>query len=92
MTEALNFSYFYASSLSQAMKINPKTDTPAITGVATTQIRNERTYYAMGLKTKEGKSFKPGIYILAIFSEDKQTLYGLAECQILSKPASDYKN
>jgi len=46
----------------------------------------------MGLKAKAGKNFKTGIYIVAIFSEDKETLYGLAECQILTKPASSYTN
>lgn len=91
-TENLYFAYFYASTLSEAMKIKPKTDTPAISGTSKPIVNSKGTFYAMGLKTKEGKSFKPGIYILAIFSEDKETLYGLAECQILSKPASSYKS
>ena len=92
MDENLYFAYFYASTLSEAMKIKPKTDTPAISGTSKPIVNSKGTFYAMGLKTKEGKNFKPGIYILAIFSEDKETLYGLAECQILSKPASSYTN
>lgn len=92
MNENLYFAYFYAATVSDALKVKPKTDTPAISGTAKPIINDKGTFYALGLKTKAGKSFKPGIYILAIFSEDKQTLYGLAECQILSKPASSYTN
>lgn len=92
MTENLQFAFFYASTVSEAMKIRPKTDTPAISGTAKPIVNSNGTFYAMGLKAKEGKSFKAGIYILAIFSEDKSTLYGLAECQVLSKPAASYKS
>ena len=92
MTENLYFAYYYASTVSEAMKIKPKTDSPAISGVAKPIVNSKGTFYAMGLKTKSGKNFRPGIYILAIFSEDKETLYGLAECQILSQTASSYRN
>ena len=92
MTENLYFAYFYASTVSEAMKIKPKTDTPAISGTAKPIVNSKGTFYAMGLKAKAGKNFKTGIYIVAIFSEDKETLYGLAECQILTKPASSYTN
>ncbi|MBR6487573.1 MAG: hypothetical protein IKT20_01560 [Clostridiales bacterium] len=92
MNENLYFAYFYAATVSEAMKIKPMTDTPAITGTSKPIINSNGTFYAMGLKAKTGKNFNPGIYIVAIFSEDKETFYGLAECQVLSKPASSYKN
>lgn len=92
MTENLYFAYYYASTVSEAMKIRPKTDSPAISGISKPIVNSKGTFYAMGLKTKVGKSFRPGIYILAIFSEDKETIYGIAECQILSQTASSYRN
>ena len=88
-TENLYFAFFYASSVADALKVKVKTDTPSVSGVAKPIVNNQGTFFALGLKTSQ--SFKPGIYILAMFSEDKSTLYGIAECQILSNPASYYK-
>lgn len=88
MTENLYFKYFYAANVSDALKIKVKTDNASISGVAKPIVNANGTFFALGLKTKT--SFKPGIYILAMFSEDQSKLYGLAECQILSKPAADY--
>lgn len=90
MDENIYFAYFYASSASEAQRINVKTDKPAISGTAKPIVRSTGTYYALGLKAKTGKSFNPGIYIVAFFSEDQSTLYGVAECQILNQNASSY--
>lgn len=88
-TGSLYFAFFYASSYADALKIKVKTDKPSVSGVAKPIVNDQGTFFALGLKTT--KSFSPGIYILAMFSEDKSTLYGIAECQILSNPASYYK-
>ena len=91
MEENLYFAYYYAASASEVLKINVKTDKPAISGTAKPIVNTNGTFYALGLKTKEGKSFKPGFYVLAFFSEDQSTLYGIAECQVLPNSASSYK-
>ena len=88
--ENVYFAFYYASSVADAMKINVKTDSPAISGEGKPIVNSNGTFYALGLKSKTGTNMKQGIYILAIFSADRQTLYGLAECQILSKPTSSY--
>ena len=90
MTDNVYFAYYYAATVSDAMKIKVRTDTPLVSAIGKPIVNDKGTFFALGLKTKT--TFKPGIYILAIFSEDKQTLLGLAECQILSKPAADYRN
>lgn len=92
MNENLYFAYFYAATVADALKINVRSDTPVISGTANPIVNSKGTFYAIGLKTKSGTSMKQGLWVLAIFSEDKQTIYGLADCQVLSKPASDYKN
>lgn len=90
-TDNIYFGFFYAPTLSEALKIKVKTDTPSVSGNQTPIENNGGYYYSLGLKSKNGESLRQGIYILAIFSEDRQTIYALAECQILSKPTSDYK-
>lgn len=90
-TENIYFAFFYASDVSSALKINVKTDTPAISGEGNPIVNANGTFYALGLKSKNGSSMKQGIYILAMFSPDKSTLYGIAECQILSNPTSAYQ-
>ena len=92
MTENLYFAYFYASSLSEAAKIKVKTSTPVISGIGKPIVNEKGTFYALGLKSKSDSNMRPGIYVLAIYSEDQSKVYGVAECQILSKPASDYTN
>lgn len=89
-SETLQFAFFYGATVSEASKIKPMTDTPSVSGPAQVIVNDKGSFYALGLKTKEGKSFKPGFYVLAMYSEDKQTLYGIATCQILSQPASNY--
>lgn len=89
--ENVYFAFFYASSVAEALKINVRSDTPAISGEGKPIVNSNGTFYALGLKSKSGTNMKPGIYILAIYSADRQTLYGLAECQILTKPTSSYK-
>lgn len=89
-TETLYFAYFYGSSASEASKIKPLTDTPSISGPAKVIVNDKGSFYALGLKTKNGNNFKPGFYVLAIYSENKEKLYGLATCQVLSVPASSY--
>ena len=91
VTENLQFAYFYSANVADALKINVRQDKPVISGVAKPIVNANGTFYAMGLKTKSGATMKQGLWILAIFSEDKQTLYGLADCQVLPKPASSYK-
>lgn len=91
VTENLQFAYFYSANVADALKINVRQDKPVISGVAKPIVNSNGTFYAMGLKTKSGATMKQGLWILAIFSEDKQTLYGLADCQVLPKPASEYK-
>ena len=90
-TEKLYYAYFYSANVADALKINVRKDTPVISGYIEPMVEGNGTYYAMGVKTKSGNTMKQGLWILAIFSEDKQTIYGLADCQVLSKPASDYK-
>ena len=90
-TDKVYAAYFYASNLTEAAKIKIRTDTPMASGVQAPITNSNGSFYALGLKSKTTASLTPGIYILAIFSEDKQTLYALADCQILSKPASSYK-
>lgn len=90
-TDKVYAAYFYASTLTEAAKIKIRTDTPMASGVQAPITNANGSFYALGLRSKTTASLKPGIYILAIFSEDKQTLLALADCQILTKPASDYK-
>lgn len=90
-TEPIYFAFYYAVNTAGALKINVRTDTPAISGEGTPIVNSNGTFFALGLKSKTGQSMKSGIYILAMFSRDKQTLLGIAECQILPNPTSAYQ-
>lgn len=89
-TENVYFAFFYGATVSEASSIKTGTDTPIVSGTGKIIVNDKGSFYALGLKPKAGQSFKSGFYVLAIYSEDKQTLYGVATCQVLTKPASDY--
>ena len=89
-TDKIYAAYFYAANLTEAAKIKVRTDTPMASGTQAPITNSNGSFYALGLRSKTTASLTPGIYILAIFSEDRQTILALADCQILSMPASSY--
>ena len=89
-TDKIYAAYFYAANLTEAAKIKIRTDTPMASGTQAPITNSNGSFYALGLRSKTTDSLTPGIYILAIFSEDRQTILALADCQILTKPASSY--